>query len=218
MEQDALERNARANASAWRTLSVLLCMALALAAIGHIFWQQDLRYSLPTPRPHDLQQPPLGEPLSLPASVTTGASLLRGKPVLLHFYNPQCPCSRFNRDHVQALLNRFGDRVQFVSVIEATADAPTDSGLPMPHVVDDGGKVAAALGVYSTPQAVLLDASGKLCYRGNFNTSRYCTTPQTQFVRLAIEAMLLDQAPLRDPLAETAYGCCLPGEECRDER
>lgn len=213
-----MDDNARGAEDRWRTPVVIVSACAALLTMGHVFWQQDLRYSLPTPRPAELRQPPVGEPLALPRALTDAVAIAADKPLLLHFYNHDCPCSRFNRDHVQGLLNRFGERVQFVSVVEAAPDASTDSGLPMPHVVDAGGAIAAALGVYSTPQAVLLDTAGRLAYRGNFNTSRYCTTPQTQFVRLAIEALLEQRPQVRDAQAETAYGCCLPGEECRDDR
>jgi hypothetical protein len=182
----------------------------ALLAMGVVFWEQDLQYSLPTERPAALQQPAHGSQFALPPALARIVSRDAAKPLLIHFYNPDCPCSRFNREHVDTLRRRFAGAVQFVEVVEAAPQdaAPSDEALP--YVVDGDGAIAAAFGVYSTPQAVLLDGERRLVYRGNFNTTRYCTTPQTQFVRIAIEALFGEGAPVRDPRAEVAYGCPLP--------
>ena len=88
----------------------------------------------------------------------------------------------------------------------------------MPHIVDRGAAIARCLGVYSTPQAVLLDRDGRLVYRGNYNTSRYCTEPTTQFVRLALESLQQHRALASEPEAGIAYGCALPEGEHRDGR
>ena len=70
---------------------------------------------------------------------------------------------------------------------------------------------AVACGVYSTPQAVLLDTIRKLYYRGNYNNSRYCTDEKTSFAKFAIEGLLNDRSKLVfSPLALRAYGCTLP--------
>lgn len=198
----------------WRRLLVIVTAGAALIAMGAIFWHQDLRYSLPTTPPPGLVQVPIGAIVALPAPLTTAAS--GGKPLLLHFYNQDCPCSRFNRDHLRALHRRFGEAVQFVAVVESAGGEATGSGVPMPHVLDRGGALAAAFGVYSTPQAVLLDGERRLRFRGNYNTSRYCTARQTEFVRLALEALLGHRPLARDAEAELAWGCPLPDQECRD--
>jgi hypothetical protein len=186
-----------------------MCVATAVAA----FWYQDWRYSLPTPRPEGLSQPALG------ASIDTGRVLGRvsQRPTLIHVVNVDCPCSRFNVDHVRSLLRRFGDRVSFIALVQGTASADrllpqfTGWGLPMEAVADTGGTRAAALGVYSTPQAVLLTADRRLYFRGNYNSSRYCVDRQSEYVRIAIEALLagLAAAPLPEE-ATIAYGCPLP--------
>lgn len=202
----------------WRSVAVTLCVAISLTAMGHVFWRQDLRYSLPTPRPADLVAPPIGAHVALPVDLIAATLLAPGKPTLLNFYNHDCPCSRFNREHLQVLLQRFGAQVQFVGIVETDVDEPDGTGLAMPHFVDRDARLAKSLGVYATPQAVLLDGAGQLVFRGNYNTSRYCTARQTQFVRHALEAFLEGSVLLRDPQAEVAYGCSLPGEECRDDR
>ncbi len=71
--------------------------------------------------------------------------------------------------------------------------------------------IANACGVYSTPQAVLLDRQHKLYYRGNYNRSRYCTDVRTNYAQMAIDTLLANNSlPLFDASAFRSYGCQLP--------
>ena len=143
-------------------------------------------------------------------------------PTLLNFYNPDCPCSRFNLDHVRALLHRYGTRLRCITIIEMPDSAETKQEFGSLHlsgdcVTDTDGHIAAACGVYSTPQAVILDAAGRLIYRGNYNSGRYCTEPQSEYARLALDA-LLAHAPLTHfpDNAIRAYGCALPANRLQE--
>jgi hypothetical protein len=210
-------KGASASPSRGRVLLVALIAATGLGVVGSVFWREDLRYSLPTPKPPALVQVKTGE--SLPVERWLGATglWLGGKPVLLHFFNPACPCSRFNLDHVRTLRQTFGDRALFVAVVQAEVeedeleeldDELEDLDFDLPYVVDRKGTIAAEAGVYSTPQAVLVDGRGHLVYRGNYNVSRYCVDPRTEFARLALESVVAKQSVV---LPETdAYGCELP--------
>ena len=205
-----------------RTALVIVGVGILLAAVGAVFWYQDVRYSLPTPRPATLVALDNGQSVTLPGSFAPAAD---GRPLFLHFFNPDCPCSRFNADHVRSLRERFGREVRFVAVVQVGQDQDAEAlqrnlaatarlfGSEMEAVMDDGGKIAAACGVYSTPQAVILapEARRTLLFRGNYNSSRYCVDPQTEFARLALEAVVGHREPppeSRD--AMVAYGCELP--------
>ncbi|HLQ37026.1 MAG TPA: redoxin family protein [Planctomycetota bacterium] len=201
----------------WLRTGIALVAALALLLFaGVILWREDLRYSLPTPRPPALAQPAFGAQLLAAPALAPLRPLLRGRPLLLHFYNPDCPCSRFNVQHLQQLQRNYQDRVDFVAVLQSddpAAAAATFAGLAlaMPGLPDRGGAIAAAFGVYSTPQAVLLDAGGRLFFRGNYNSARYCIDRRTAFAQAAIERLLVGRPPPPDdPRAGVAYGCELP--------
>lgn len=186
-------------------ISSLFLFGLILTA----FWFQEWQYSLPTPVPKRLTPPVTGSPLRL-AGLTDVRPSPDRRPLFLHFFNPACPCSRFNLDHVRRLVRSHSTQVRFVAVIEGNVSGK-DAHLPMPAVADADGAIARACGVYSTPQAVLLDADGKLYYRGNYNAGRYCTDRSTEFARLALESLLASH-PLTalSHDAATAYGCQLP--------
>jgi hypothetical protein len=189
-----------------------------MTLVGGVFWYQDWQYSLPTPRPPGLRQPALGISIMLAPEVVPHLGGSR-KPVFLHFFSANCPCSRFNLDHVRSLIRRFRDQAVFVAVIEAEDPAKGRStvqelNLGIPAVFDTTERIAARYGVYSTPQAVILDAVGNLYYRGNYNVSRYCTDARTEYARLALEALLAGRPPSRPPeAAAVAYGCQLPRQK-----
>jgi len=145
-----------------------------------------------------------------------GTKYDRSRPLLLHFFNPSCPCSRFNLDHIRELTRAYGSRVNIVAVLEEDStdkliDGFRETGLPIEAVVDSNRTLATALGVYSTPQAVILDTRGTLVYRGNYNSSRYCVDRRSEYARLALDALLGFRAqPALEPAAFIAYGCRLP--------
>jgi hypothetical protein len=195
-----------------RIAVVLGVFSFCFATVAGAFWYGDYRYDLPTPRPAGLEQSPRGT--KLPVERWVPSESARNRPVLLHFFNPECPCTRFNIEHVRALHSRFGGSVAFVAVAQTSLDDAEleesvrrlDFGFP--YVVDPEARIAAEAGVYSTPQAVLVNEHHELVYRGNYNVSRYCTDPRTEFVRVALESLI---EPSRAAPPDTpAYGCTLP--------
>jgi len=199
----------------WRATLALLSTVLLLGLVATTFWYQDWRYSLPTPRPSGLEQLALGA--RVPDSIRAELGPDDGRPVFLHFTSPFCPCSRFVLDHVRELVRAHGREVRFVAVVrpeddsEAEPLAPDLTGLGIEQVADVGGRIAAGLGVYATPQAVVVARDGALWYRGNYNASRYCTSPGSAFARLALEALLGGvPRPAVPEAAARAYGCALP--------
>jgi hypothetical protein len=84
-------------------------------------------------------------------------------------------------------------------------------GAPMPHWVDVDGSLAKKVGVYATPQAVILDANRRIVYRGNYNSSRYCSNKKTAFAQMALANVLGESAyPFNETSACTPYGCTIP--------
>ncbi len=182
---------------------------LLLAAITFLFWDNEFKYSLPTPVPKNYHEIAMGSKIDLKCCVTDQ------RPVFIHFFNPECPCSRFNVPHVTSLIKKYGDRINFKIVVineknnYTIAEIQNKFDAKIPVYFDDA--IAKNCGVFSTPQAVLIDASQKLYYRGNYNKTRYCTDTKTNFAQQAIDSLLSHtNAPSFDALALRAYGCSLP--------
>ena len=186
-------------------------LLLLLTGIASFFYYNEWKYSLPTPVPAGYMAVQTGTIINIPQLNNSGT----GKPVFLHFFNPDCPCSRFNMEHVRSLVKEYGDKIDFKMVL-VTAKPYTEKQVQdrfdiMIPVLHDSA-IAALCGVYSTPQAVILDGEQRLFYRGNYNRSRYCTDIKTSYASIALNALLQkNHSPVADPFALTAYGCSLPG-------
>ena len=188
----------------------ILWLLVIFSGIFGIFWYTDWKYSLPTPIPEQYHVVPPGTTVDLNGKLP----LTAGKPVFLHFFNPDCPCSRFNVPYFKTLVKKYGDRISFGIVVlndknHTAKEIQRRFDLDVPVSFDSS--VAAACGVYSTPQAVLLDASRHLYYRGNYNKSRYCTDTKTSYAQMAIDSLFGNVTrPLFAAYALKAYGCQLP--------
>jgi len=192
-----------------RTGLVTFWLLALVAAVGSLFWYQDWVYQLPTPVPDTYIPVQTGTVVKVTPSVVAQP----GKPVFLHFFNPACPCSRFNRPQFKALVKQFGQEVNFAVVVMSTRSYSAEQiqqklGLRVPVLTDSS--LARACGVYATPQAVLLDSQHRLYYRGNYNRSRYCTDEQTSYAKQALIGLLTKSRPVTDERALTSYGCSLP--------
>lgn len=190
-----------------KLILVISIFFLSLSTIGMIFWEQELQYTQPTPLPKDYV------PVNMDEAIEFDTPLLRGndKPKFLHFYNPDCPCSRFNSPHFSSLIRKHAKMVDFYVIVNLdghVSGAAETFGEQTQVIFDEEGNIAKACGVYATPQAVIIDQNGALYYKGNFNKSRYCTDPETNYAAMALDALLANEAaPAFGQLAATAYGC-----------
>jgi len=192
---------------------ILLCWLLAIGSgIAYLFWYNEWQYSLPTPVPGNYQ------------AVNTGTRIhikdipgfwQNGKPLFLHFFNPDCPCSRFNITQFKSLVKEYGNKMNFVVVALNNQARYTEQDIQHKfdltiRVVFDSS-YAAACGVYSTPQAAIITTDRHLYYRGNYNRSRYCTDKKTNYAQMAIDSLLhQSRQPYLGQAATKSYGCGLP--------
>lgn len=193
-----------------KKVMVIIWLMLLLSAIGALFWYNEWVYHLPTPVPPNYRPVSQGKIIKLNGLLEADHS----KPLFIHFFNPDCPCSRFNISNFKSLVKQYGRQVNFVVVVMnnkyyIAKQIQDKFDLNIPVLFD--ASIATSCGVYSTPQAVLLDSERKLYYRGNYNSSRYCTDEKTSYAKIAIKGLLNDHSKLIfDQLALRAYGCRLP--------
>lgn len=201
----------------WRSLAAGVLAGVLAGAMAWVFWQQDGQYARPTPRPAGWRRATVGTTVALPPTIERLRAARPGRPLLLHFFNPSCPCSRFNVDHVRALTARFAGDVTTVAVLAEGEPATMRAAYRTlaldlaDYYVDADHRLADALGVYATPQAAILDGAGRLYFVGNYNRTRYCRERETEFARIALESLVAGRRPPAVvPAADVAYGCPLP--------
>ena len=191
---------------------IIVWLCIIASAITYIFWYQEWKYNLPTPVPSNYHAINSGTYVSIKNIHGLEHS---SKPLFLHFFNPNCPCSRFNISHFKSLVKEYRNKIDFAVVALTSSSRYTEKDiqqkfdLSLPVVFDSS--YAAACGVYSTPQAALINTDKSLFYRGNYNKSRYCTDKETNYAQIAIDALLADQRqPELGRAATVSYGCTLP--------
>ena len=189
---------------------ILIGLAIIFAGIAFLFWHNEFVYSLPTPIPKDYMAVNPGTIVRIPERLHPK----NNKPVFLHFFNPDCPCSKFNITHFKSLVKQYYNEATFAIVVmnsrRYTAQQIQNKfDLNIPVMFDTS--IAISCGVYSTPQAVIIDANQKLYYRGNYNRSRYCTDNKSNYAQQALDSLLHDNRPaIFNQFALKAYGCSLP--------
>jgi hypothetical protein len=183
------------------SLSVILVGA-CITGSASIFREQALQYAHPLQIPPTFVLVPIGDKAEI-----------EKWPVFLHFFNLDCPCSRFNLGHVKALRAKMDTELPFVGVMPYFADvqaAKKQLGAQTRTINNQQGETAEACGIYATPQAVIIDAQHCLYFKGNYNKSRYCTLKETSYAAQAMEAFLQGKSvPFFDALATTSFGCSI---------
>jgi hypothetical protein len=193
-----------------RRLLLGIWIMILLTGICYLFWHEDWKYSLPTPVPKNYNPVEIGAVVNINHKVRSD-----NRPSFVHFFNPDCPCSRFNIPHFRSLVRKYGDKINFAVVVmhkdaKYSEDKIRDKfELDIPVYFDQS--IANTCGVYSTPQAVLIGADQKLYYRGNYNKSRFCSDKNTNFAQMAIDSLLGNHSAFKPGQAALkSYGCSLP--------
>ena len=196
----------------FRYLLVLIVWCCTTYVVADVFVTYDVKFLKPTPIPVGYKFIKTGTDVKIGSLLS---QISDNKPIFLHFYNPDCPCSRFNVYAFKQLEKKYHDKICFVIVVLSNGDldklehARHVFSNDIPVIADN--MLAKQCGVYSSPQAVLISSDKKLFFRGNYNTSRYCTNSSSFFPELAIKSYLkgAEYALLPDN-AYVAYGCSLP--------
>jgi len=191
-----------------RQIVVFVSLSAIACGIGYIFYTQELQYWLPTPVPANYREVPVGQLVEL-------SDFSKGRKKFIHFYNPNCPCSKFNFATYKELVKNYSSDFECFAVVQNTLEGISSADLDylkrlnVTLIADDNKRLATALGVYATPQIVLLDENNAIYYRGNYNQARYCTNAATSFAQIAMDSLLVKSQFYFPATAFTAYGCTL---------
>ena len=155
---------------------------------------------------------------SLPDVEGTNHSLasLKGKNgTVLIFISTQCPVSNAYNERMEKLAQDY--RSRGVNVIGINANSTESVGDIKAHAAehkltftilkDKSNKVADQLGATNTPEVFLLDANGKLVYRGRIDNSRNGQSISSNDLRDAIDATLSGK-PVANSFVR-AFGCSI---------
>jgi hypothetical protein len=148
-------------------------------------------------------------------TTTLPGDLARSKLTVIVFYSEHCPCFRVHESRLRELAKTYaplGVRMIIVdSEVSATAErdarAAVERGLPA-IAIDPGAKLADALDADYATYTVVLDAGGRVRYRGGIDSDRDHLRDDTDsYLRNALDDLVAGREPR---VAEgKALGCAL---------
>ena len=141
---------------------------------------------------------------------------LKGKAgTVILFIATQCPVSNAYNERMQKLSEEY--RAKGVNVVGINSNvkelAPevkshaAEKGLTFTILKDTGNVVADQFNAQYTPEAFLLDGSGKLVYHGRIDNSKNAEGVTTNDLRDAVEAVLAGKA-VANPEVK-GFGCSI---------
>jgi hypothetical protein len=150
-----------------------------------------------------------------------------GRPRLMMFLHPQCPCSRASLNELAEIIGREPGKVAleviFVKPKGVGADWTKTSlceraaAIPEARLIEDDGALARRFGAETSGYVVLYDAAGKLLFSGGITQSRGHEGESAG--RHAIIALLNGEPDAASGAKTPVFGCPLfaPGE-CADRK
>jgi len=142
-------------------------------------------------------------------------ALMGNKGAVIIFIATKCPVSNAYNDRMEKLAEDYKAKGINVIGINANNTEPAaevkshaaEKGLKFTILKDDGNKIADRLGANHTPEAYVIDASGKLVYHGRIDNAQNPANITSNDLRDALDAILAGQ-----PIQKTtsvAFGCSI---------
>ena len=145
----------------------------------------------------------------------TLASLKGKSGTLVLFVATQCPYSNAYNERMEKLAQEY--KAKGVNVVGITSNSTEPAaevkqhaaanGLNFTILKDPGNQIADRYDAQVTPEAYLLDATGKLVYRGRIDNSRNGDSITSTELRDAVEAVLAGRAVEKAEVR--AFGCSI---------
>lgn len=147
----------------------------------------------------------------------TLASLKGPKATVLYFWSVDCPCTEVVEMRIKMAMEQYEPLgVAFVAIDAHPEDATPDviekmAKLHAPYrmLLDPTSSVARQYGVTGATDLIVLDAEGRIRYRGAPDDD--LMKPTTNHLHAALDAVLQGRKPV--PSETRSYGCPFPGFE-----
>src|SRR3989440_2325811 len=142
-------------------------------------------------------------------------SLMGKKGAVIIFVATKCPVSNGYNDRMEKVYEDYQAKGINIIGINANSTEPAaevkshaaQKGLKFAILKDDGNKIADRLGANHTPEAYVIDASGKLVYHGRIDNAQNPANITSNDLRDTLDAILAGK-----PVAKTtsmAFGCSI---------
>jgi len=137
---------------------------------------------------------------------------------VIHFWNPDCPCSRFNEVHVKKIMSDYtAKNVVFTIVVSGkSAEQRKERALlarqvfNLAAVKDIRSDWPLKKGPPSSPAVAIMNKQGKLVYFGPYSLGARCSPDKGQFVEKVLDRLSDEKLAQKKQLNTLAVGCFCP--------
>lgn len=134
--------------------------------------------------------------------------------IMVHFWDPECSCNRFNEPHVKELIEKYSQQnIQFVIVARVAEVVQTSEVLARakktfnhPAVIKIiSGQDLQLDAMPSTPAVAVMNGKQNLVYFGPYSVGAVCNVKNGAFVEKTLEQM--SEGQVKKQLNVLASGC-----------
>lgn len=186
--------------------------AFWLAATAYAFWWFQARDM----RPYDLDMSSLIEEQSLTHSLATLLAPIKTdgkKTYLVHFWQPECSCNRFNRSHVQQIAEKYKEKgFQLITIAQPHANYSQQALMQLAKkefnsivIIDEQRLLSGKARIPGAPSAAVINKNGQLAYLGPYSDSSFCGLGGTAFVERVADLLIQGENP--SILNTMVFGC-----------
>lgn len=137
---------------------------------------------------------------------------------VIHFWNPDCPCSKFNEVHVKKIISDYSDKNVAFSVVVSgkSAEQRKERSLlakqvfNLAAVKDIRSDWPMEKGPPSSPAVAIMNKQGKLVYFGPYSLGARCSPEKGKFVEKVLDRLKDEKLSQKKQLNTLAVGCFCP--------
>ena len=159
-------------------------IAILFSVVVAIFWFEQFQFYRPVSLPENFQEVNVNDTIVL-NNLLFNTKEKETRSVFIHFFDTSCKFSRINIEHIRLFTKKYKKSFSFYVVVSGEHDQnfidTFKTKFQVPEFVrlisDKSCTVAKECGVYSTPQAVIINPNHTLYFRGNYNSQTGLCTP-----------------------------------------
>ena len=161
----------------------------------------------------------LGERLENLVNKASSKDKKTGAISVVHFWNPDCPCNRFNESHVKKIITDYAEKnVQFTIVVSGQSAKVRNQRYEQakeifshPSVKEIRNDWPMQKGPPSSPAVGVLNSDGELIYFGPYSLGARCAPDKAKFVETVLDGLYKNKARANKKQLNTlAVGCFCP--------
>ncbi|PSL16201.1 hypothetical protein CLV44_102124 [Marinobacterium halophilum] len=180
----------------WLSLALVIIWMIAM---GFAFWWFQLRWYQPL---EDLTGDALFDSTRLQASQTRPDAALE----IVHFYDGNCPCTRFNTPHVQALSQQYRSDDVRLRVLVPSADQLDKVRQLFPHA--EHAVATPQNAPPASPSALVISRELGAQYLGPWSPGAVCNARSGDYVAQVLDQLLTGKR--HEQTFQLARGCLCP--------